>query len=39
MDTLSITHIGPIIGALWVASWVGAIAFVGYLPKRPESQK
>ena len=29
MDALSVTHIGPVIGILWVVSWVGAIAFVG----------
>jgi len=29
MDTLSITHVGPVIGILWVLSWAGAIAFVG----------
>jgi hypothetical protein len=29
MDTLSIAHVGPVIGILWVVSWVGAIAFVG----------
>ena len=30
MDTLSVTHIGPVIGIVWVLSWVGAIAFVGH---------
>jgi hypothetical protein len=29
MDTLSVTHIGPVIGIVWVLSWVSAIAFVG----------
>lgn len=29
MDTLSVAHIGPVIGIVWVLSWVGAIAFVG----------
>ncbi len=29
MSTLSATLIGPIIGIVWVLSWLGAIAFVG----------
>ena len=30
MDTLSVAHVGSIIGLLWVVSWLGALAFVGH---------
>jgi hypothetical protein len=34
MGTLSVAHIGTIIGFLWVLSWLGAIAFVGHNTNR-----
>jgi hypothetical protein len=34
MDALSVTHIGSIIGFLWVLSWLGAIALVGHNSNR-----
>ena len=37
MDTLSVTHIGPIIGFLWVISWVGAVTFVGHTSRRADT--
>jgi hypothetical protein len=39
MGTLSVTHIGSIIGILWVLSWVGAIAFVGHNTSRANTAR